>query len=449
MFNFDYIGISEVFSCEADLRLHLTGYQKLITRTRKDDCHGGVGLFIKESINYTVREDLSVFNAHVIETLFIEVSAPDNNTSNHIIGVVYRPNTQPRADIDTFTKSMCDILDTINKEKKKAYIMGDYNIDRLNYNKHSKTNEYVDNIISKCFIPLITMPTRLQKKSATLIDHIYSNDFDCKFQSGIIITDVADHYGIFYIMDTKTHKIAASKTTKRIITNENIKKLNEQLRYTDFSSVMNIDCASKSYKEFKNIFEVEFNKTIPTRTTNAKRSKINHEVWMTPTMLHMLKEKNKKFKLKAKHPSTENINSYKEYLNMFNKFKREAKMRYYKNKIELNKNNIKNTWKTIKEVIGKNNDKSSVPKQMTIDGKIVTHAKEIANGFNTFFSNIGKTTGENVPHTNTNYLEYLKQSKVNSMFVEPVTQLEILKIVNTMKPKTSYAHDEISTKCYL
>lgn len=131
---------------------------------------------------------------------------------------------------------------------------------------------------------------------------------------------------------------------------------------------------------------------------------------------------------------------------MFNKFKREAKMRYYKNKIELNKNNIKNTWKTIKEVIGKNNDKSSVPKQMTIDGKIVTHAKEIANGFNTFFSNIGKTTGENVPHTNTNYLEYLKQSKVNSMFVEPVTQLEILKIVNKIKPKTSYGHDEISTK---
>ena len=32
------------------------------------------------------------------------------------------------------------------------------------------------------------------------------------------------------------------------------------------------------------------------------------------------------------------------------------------------------------------------------------------------------------------------------MFVEPVTQLEIPKIVNKMKPKTSYGHDEISTK---
>ncbi len=45
-FSFDYIGISEVFSCLNDDRLTLLGYYKLITKTRSDDIHG-VGLFIK------------------------------------------------------------------------------------------------------------------------------------------------------------------------------------------------------------------------------------------------------------------------------------------------------------------------------------------------------------------------------------------------------------------
>ena len=36
-FNFDYIGLSEVFSCEKDARLNLPGYHKLILRTRSDD----------------------------------------------------------------------------------------------------------------------------------------------------------------------------------------------------------------------------------------------------------------------------------------------------------------------------------------------------------------------------------------------------------------------------
>ena len=43
---FDAIGISEVYNCERDTRLHLTGYHELITRTRPNSSRGGVGLFV-------------------------------------------------------------------------------------------------------------------------------------------------------------------------------------------------------------------------------------------------------------------------------------------------------------------------------------------------------------------------------------------------------------------
>ena len=49
-------------------------------------------------------------------------------------------------------------------------------------------------------LPLITKPTT---SPATLIDHIYSNYISTQVSSGIIITDVADHFGAFLIVKKK------------------------------------------------------------------------------------------------------------------------------------------------------------------------------------------------------------------------------------------------------
>ena len=86
--------------------------------------------------------------------------------------------------------------------------MGDYNINLLHFGTHQKTNEFLDDVISQGFVPNITKPTRITPISATLIDHIYSNHTYANFNSGIIITDVADHFGIFHVVyqdKVKTH----------------------------------------------------------------------------------------------------------------------------------------------------------------------------------------------------------------------------------------------------
>ena len=57
----------------------------------------------------------------------------------------------------------------------------------------NKTNDYLNMIISQGFLPLITKPTRICRTASTLIDHMYCNKITCT--AGIVITDVADHYG--------------------------------------------------------------------------------------------------------------------------------------------------------------------------------------------------------------------------------------------------------------
>ncbi len=122
------------------------------------------------------------------------------------------------------------------------------------------------------------------------------------------------------------------------------------------------------------------------------------------------------------------------------------KVKYYKNIIEQNKHNMKNTWKTLKEGLGKTNNKSEFPKAFIIDDHHITNKTEIAHSFNNYFANIGKKTSEDVPVSDKHYSEYLRNPVINSIYIEPINSNDILNIVNKLKPKTSCGHDEIPTK---
>jgi len=96
---FHYIGFSEAFRCDIDSRLSLPGYHPLLSRCRLNERGGGVGIFVRNEIQFKIREDLSIFLPHVFESIFLET---ESKTKNTIIGVIYRPNTLPRADLNLF-----------------------------------------------------------------------------------------------------------------------------------------------------------------------------------------------------------------------------------------------------------------------------------------------------------------------------------------------------------
>ena len=77
--------------------------------------------------------------------------------------------------------------------------MDDMNINMLKYGSHDLTDTRVDGIFSRGFIPRILKPTH---PSATLFDHILTNDITARSSSGIIINDVADHFVVLHISDT-------------------------------------------------------------------------------------------------------------------------------------------------------------------------------------------------------------------------------------------------------
>ena len=64
----------------------------------------------------------------------------------------------------------------ISKENKLVFVMGDFNVNLLNYESHNETNDFVNTMVFHYLLPHILYPTRVIDHSATVIDNIFSNN---------------------------------------------------------------------------------------------------------------------------------------------------------------------------------------------------------------------------------------------------------------------------------
>ena len=80
--------------------------------------------------------------------------------------------------------------------------MGDFNLNLLNADSNHLTSEFLETMYSFSYIPVINKPSKVQKNSVTLIDNIFSNNINGTFDlSGILYTDVSDHFPVFYMLN--------------------------------------------------------------------------------------------------------------------------------------------------------------------------------------------------------------------------------------------------------
>ena len=139
--------------------------------------------------------------------------------------------------------------------------MGDFNIDLLKHTSMQKTKEFGNDVISQGFLPKITRPTRITPHSATLIDHIYSNDNRLtseQYISGIIISDVADYFGTFYIVGKCKQTPVQTYSQIRQMKTDNISKFYNILTNADYSSVLLADCPNYALHCFMEIYTNAF-----------------------------------------------------------------------------------------------------------------------------------------------------------------------------------------------
>ena len=139
-----------------------------------------------------------------------------------------------------------------------------------------------------------------------------------------------------------------------------------------------------------------------------------------------------------------NLNTYN---NILRKCIRIAQRNYYDKLFTKFKDDIKNTWKTINDILNKTKKKKTFPQYFKDNGNIITDKLEIANKFNAFFADIGpKLAQEIIMPENKHYKNYLTHKFSTKFHFQNVTEETVENIINKLKPKTSFGFDGISTK---
>ena len=110
----------------------------------------------------------------------------------------------------------------------------------LKHSTHLETGSYLDTLLENSLLPLITLPTRIAHNSATLLNHIRTNICDDNLDSGIIISDISDHFPIFYIRHFKDRTPKDTQELKiRKYDDASVLKFKQLLENSDWNSILN------------------------------------------------------------------------------------------------------------------------------------------------------------------------------------------------------------------
>lgn len=439
-FKIPVIAVCETWTTVANENdFSIPGYN-FIVKSRQDKKGGGVGIYVLNGLEYTVRHDLDFNVEQTLETLIIELVR-----YNTLIVCVYHP---PNSDFQSFHSSFDNMLGLLNASKKKCFVAGDFNIDLLKSDSHSSS--FINSVFSHAFLPTVTKPTRVTVNSATLIDNVLINCYDSKTVTPYIVyNDISDHLPVFVQMKSMKFELKNSKfITKRKYNSSSESAFLKCLQNTNWDIVLDSGDdydVNTLYTKFIQYFQEKFNYFFPLSKIKTNKRMNPRKPWITRGLVKSCATKEKLYKRFIKHPTPLNNSKYKEYRNILNKVLNKAQSFYYSEKFAKHKSDTRQTWNLIKSILAKK-QMNDISPFFNLDDSLTSDKNAIAKKFNEYFTNIGPNLANKIPTTDTEFVSYLKGDFKHSFFATPTTPNEIISVVNPMLSKSSYGIDEIPLK---
>ena len=127
------------------------------------------------------------------ESIWLKIWKNHDSTKALVIASIYR---HPSEGINQFIRDFSDCQEKLSNEKT-LYILGDVNINIIATNQlYPNAEKYLQAITSNGAFSLIAKPTLVTDKSATVIDHIITNDVKHIVMPFVTQSSITDHYAV-------------------------------------------------------------------------------------------------------------------------------------------------------------------------------------------------------------------------------------------------------------
>lgn len=427
----DVLVLTETWtSNEQMLSTKLNGYDLADWHCRHTTRGGGVCIFIKNIYQFGKKDVKKFSKDSVSEFACCKWLVEDIEIL--ILGAYRAPNS----DVETFLNNFSDVLNLLNdnKNKKRIAVCGDFNIDMM---QSSTSKESFVSVLSNYNIePVVKIPTRVCRNSATLIDNIITNMKHTHVD--VVDTHISDHsYQLMTVTIHLLEKTNKCKIQYKDFNVNNINLFNSYLEREEWNDVYVSNNLNDSFLTFYNTFLYYFNMCFATKTKIVNKNKKNRKAWVTDD-IKFLSNYMKDLCLLDKQKNcpvfhqqyTSAKKTYAEIINV-------AKKTYTDNFINNAPNKTRAAWHVINSRLNENDKKRpTIPILTSESGDPITDPVETANIFNKFFieSNDQNFTGN---------IEYHGNRIAPSMFLNPITEIELLNTVATLKAEKSQGTDGI------
>ena len=293
---------------------------------------GGVGAYISNKIDYSIRNDLSL-NLKGCENIWFDIGGKQS----FVVGVIYR---HPKQKYNQFRNSLCKSLDVLNKERTDCVIVGDVHINFLKYDVATNVTNYANYLNSLGCRFFVDKPTRVTKNTATCIDHVYSNMHTENLDNFIVMSDVSDHFSTL----TKIIDIDKSERVKDIFYRKSNLNQREWLEFNNelakalgkilMPQNMYVD-ANGIAKRIVDAYNSIINKFMPLKKLPIQQKRAIIKPWITKGLKVSIKKKNNLFQISKKINDQKFTDEYKSYRNLLTLLKNKSHDNYYKDKLNL------------------------------------------------------------------------------------------------------------------
>lgn len=395
-----------------DFEINMDGYN-CVRVDSNSRYTGGVVMYIREDVKHrVVKRDVLQKNYWV---LVCKLTC--KNFSATIVAVYRSPSSGKSLFLDYY-EQLCDEL--VSSGLSNIIVVGDFNID---WSSNDLYSNRLKRDVSDCgMVQLVEESTHIMQNSRTIIDLLITNIQHLKIE---IISEPGYTNHKTIVVDMKgEHNIRVKKIRRKVLSreeaNEHIVKLNWRYDVTDVETKADI--------VYQNL-----NKLINLIMPEKEIVVSNNKSWFNNRVKNAISRRNEAHKRSVARNNPQDWEAFKTARNEVVSIIRKEKRRYYENKIDRNKQNPKEMWKTLKGLVaGKDNVNIN---NIKFQGKEENDLQVIVNCFNDYFIESINEVSASIRQCNIQFEIVRAVNDYNSFKLIEIVELE--KIVSSLANKGS------------
>lgn len=374
--NFDILSFTETWLSDSisNSDIEFTSFKTPERKDRSTDNHGGVIVYIKDSLHHRRRQDLELAG---IECIWVEIFL---RTKRVLLGVFYRP---PSSNVQYDAAIEDSIHLAVDTGIEDIVVTGDFNRNMLCPKASQKIISLCTNFgMSQC----VDSPTHFTENSCSLIDlMLISNPRNllyCKVVDPCLSQNIRYHCPIVAFLKFTKPRVASLKRHIYLYDQGDYDSLRSAVADTDWDSCYHNEIDTYAINFTNQLLDL-IRQYIPNKTVNIHP---NEPPWLTSEIKAKIRKRRRLFRRAKMSNNPQHWNKFRELRNNIVVLIRLAKSNHISKlteKIKSESISSKGWWSLLKQFIGCS--KSATIPPLRDDNNIFTDAKDKANLLNSFF----------------------------------------------------------------